>query len=455
MPVMDSGADSWAISVAELTAPCLRLDVDVAAGLPEVPPGPQRSAWILVRFHSEPVGKLTLRVPSSGLTSLDIQVEIDRQLGARVRERASACGTRWPSPRPDLPLPCSRTPPYLESRTLLLDHAPRITVVVCSRDRASALRRCLASLTRQAYPRYSVLVVDSASRSSATREVVCEFEDDPLSIRYVREPRPGLSRARNLGLRLCTDDYLAWIDDDEVADPAWLAELARALMSGPRVAAASGLMVPAQLSTWAEVRFEQYGGHSKHRGFDPVTFDPVQGMRQSPFYPLPAFATGGNVAIRCDVLRELGGLDESLGAGTFTLGGADTRLFTEILCSGRSIVYQPSALTHHFHRQTIQALRRLMYAYGSGLSAYYASMLTTNPSRIGPLLRLVPDVLSDAFGRSSRRSGDLPMRFPPSLRWANRLGLLSGPPRYLAARLLERGSTPSMHFDLTAPRELP
>lgn len=451
---MSAGSAGWAIPVAELTAPCLRLDVDVAAGLPAVPYGPHRTAWILVRFQSEPVGRLTLRVPDSGLSAADLQAEIDRQFGARVRERAEACDARWPSPRPDSPLPCSRTPPYLDSRAALLDHAPRITVVVCTRDRAPALRRCLASLARQDYPRYSVLVVDSASRSGATREAVGEFERQRFPVRYVHEARPGLSRARNLGLRLCTDDYLAWIDDDEVADPFWLAELARALTSDPGVAAASGLMVPAQLNTWAEVRFEQYGGHGKHRGFDPVTFDPGSGMGQSPFYPLPAFATGGNVAFRSDVLRQLGGLDESLGAGTFSLGGADTRLFTEILCAGGRIAYQPSALTHHFHRPTMQALRRLMYAYGSGLSAYYTSLVTADPGRMVPLLGLLPDAIRDAFGRSSRRSGDLPERFPPSLRWANRLGLLTGPPRYLTARLLERWSTPPMYPDPPAPGQL-
>jgi glycosyltransferase involved in cell wall biosynthesis len=424
----------WTIPASAMTAPCLRLDLDVANGVPDLPGGRHRSAWLLVRMHTEPLGRLILRIPNRGLTAVELQVELDQSLGEVLRDRARACGADWPQADPTLPLTCSHPAPYIESRAHLLHEAPTITVVVCSRERPTSLARCLSSLVAQVYPRYSILVIDSAPRSRSNQIIVEGFSGAPVPVRYAREPRPGLSRARNRGLELCQDEVLAWIDDDEIADRHWLAELARALIAHPAAAAVSGPMVPASLETWAEVRFEQYGGHSKLRGFRPITFDPQRGLLQSPFYPLPAFATGGNVAMRTEVLRDLGGLDQALGAGTPTRGGADTRLFTEILCAGRSIVYQPTALTHHFHRQTMAELRRLMYAYGAGLSAYYTSMLVDHPGRALALARLLPDVRRDAFTSTSRRSGKLPPRYPPSLRWANRLGLASGPARYFAAR---------------------
>lgn len=426
------------ISAGKMRAPTLRVDVEVAEEIPPIPAGAYGAAWVLVRAFSEPVGRCILSVPPDGVSARGLLQVIEGALGGVLAGRAEACGGRWDAQDTRSPLRCGGTVPFLESRQRVLEDAPEITVVVCTHERAEVLRRCLRGLMCLAYPRYSVLVVDSAPRSESTRRVVEEFEGDQVPVSYIREPQPGLSRARNRGARECSSGIVAWIDDDEVADRHWLAELARGFGAGPRVGVVSGLMLPADLTTWAAVRFEQYGGHSKLRGFEPVMFPGGAAMSRSPFYPLPAFATGGNAAVSMEALGSVGGVDETLGAGTLSLGGADTRLFTEVLCRGWAITYQPSALTYHYHRATMSALRRLMYAYGAGLSAYYAALLFAHPGRVRPLIALAPEVYKDAFGRGSRRGSGLPEGFPGRLKWANRLGIASGPARYLGARVVER-----------------
>src|SRR5213078_4731473 len=98
---------------------------------------------------------------------------------------------------------------------------PPITAVVCTRDRPDALSRCLSSLLAQQYPRLRVLVVDNAPvHDEATRVA---------GVDYLHAPTPGLSNARNAAVAATPGEVLAWLDDDTVADPHWLAGIACAL----------------------------------------------------------------------------------------------------------------------------------------------------------------------------------------------------------------------------------
>jgi cellulose synthase/poly-beta-1,6-N-acetylglucosamine synthase-like glycosyltransferase len=234
------------------------------------------------------------------------------------------------------------------------------------------------------------------------------------------------------------DEIIAWIDDDEIADRFWLAELARGFIEHPEAVAVGGIMLPAELATPAQVRWEQYGGHHKHRGFAAATYAPQTATLQSPLFPLPPFGATGNLACKRSAMRDIGGFDRALGSGTLSMAGEDTRALTELLLCGRTLVYQPSAITHHFHRESHAELHRQMFGYGAGLTAFYTSLVISRPSCMGGLIRLVPTFLREAFRPASLRNGQLPRDFPSDLRRANRRGLATGPARYLLARLVAR-----------------
>ena len=230
-------------------------------------------------------------------------------------------------------------------------------MVVCTRERPGALARCLDSLLAQAYPDFRILVVDNAPVTDATAEVVrAAARRGPVE--YLAEPKAGLSFARNAAVAAAPGEILAWIDDDEYADPHWLAEVARALADHPEADVVSGVIVPAELETQAQMWFEQFGGHSKGRGFEPDVFSPATAHIQSPLYPLPPFGTGANMTFRPGVIERIGGWDTALGAGTPAMGSEDTLAFTQVLLSGGTIVYQPTAVTHHYHRRDLEGLRQ-------------------------------------------------------------------------------------------------
>jgi hypothetical protein len=311
------------------------------------------------------------------------------------------------------------------------------TVVICTCDRPVGLRTTLASLQRQTDLDFEVLVVDNGSSSTESAMVV-----EDLGIphcEYLVEPRRGLSRARNRALDAVRTELVAWIDDDEVADADWMRRLKEGFGHEAEPAAVCGVMLPAELEFEAQVRFEQYGGFSKGRGMAPEILRMGTPSVISPLYPLPSFGSGGNMAFRTESLRSLGGFDPCLGLGTRTRGGGEIRALSMLLSSSHTILHWPAAITWHTHRREMAGLRKQLYGYSAGLSAFYASTIRSRPTAAFDLCRLAPYVLRDLRpGGQNLRSGQLPDDFPPYLLKAARRGLLEGGFMYVYEAIRQR-----------------
>jgi glycosyltransferase involved in cell wall biosynthesis len=316
---------------------------------------------------------------------------------------------------------------------------PDMTVVICTRDRPEGLRATLASLQRQTDVGFSVLVVDNGSGSPATARAVEEMGLPRCD--YVTEPRPGLARARNRALGAVRTDLVSWIDDDEVADADWVSRLKQGFMHRARPTAVCGVMLPAELESEAQVRFEQYGGFNKGRGMAPEVLRRGAPSVASPLYPLPTFGPGGNMAFRTESLLLAGGFDPRLGAGTRTCSGEETRVLSSLLSSGHVVLHWPAAITWHTHRREMAALRKQLYGYSAGLSAFYASVICSRPTAVLDIFRLRPYVLRDLRrGSQNLRLGQLPDDFPAYLLQGARRGLLEGGLMYAYEAIKDRRS---------------
>lgn len=421
--------------------PWVVFDIDLAQPVgaqieEECPRGEFGGAWILLRVFEEPVGSIQVDFSNGDLREATFAALIPPSVASIIGDRLQRADAQPSEGGGRVPISGSRaakTPQYLERRGTVIRSGPEITVVVCTRDQPEGLARCLASLQEQSYPRASVLVVDNASTSGAPR-LVAQATEGPLPIRYVFEAAPGLSRARNRSLLEVGSPLVAWIDDDEVADHHWLSEIVGGFVRHPGATAVCGVMIPAELATQAQYWFEEYGGHSKGRGFVPAIFSPETRATQNPLFPLPPFGTGGNMAMRTSSIKELG-FDEALGAGTRAMGGEDTRALTELLLQGTTILYQPTAITRHFHRRDYEALRRQFYGYGAGLSAFYTSLLLDRPAVLLELVSMFPSALRELRDPRGARLGGLSERFPVDLLREHRRGMVRGPLEYLKERL--------------------
>jgi len=108
------------------------------------------------------------------------------------------------------------------------------SVIVVSRHRAAELVLCLASLSQQDHPNFEIIVVaDPAGLAAASRS--------DLAAKLVPFDEANISAARNLGIAAASGGIVAFIDDDAVAEPTWLARLAAAF-ANPKVVAATGFV---------------------------------------------------------------------------------------------------------------------------------------------------------------------------------------------------------------------
>ena len=93
----------------------------------------------------------------------------------------------------------------------------KISVVVCTYNRAQLLSACLESICSNLLPDCQLLVIDNGSTDN-TKQVVEGFRWPT----YVPESRPGHSSARNAGVAASTGDLIVFTDDDVVVDPGWV-----------------------------------------------------------------------------------------------------------------------------------------------------------------------------------------------------------------------------------------
>ncbi len=119
--------------------------------------------------------------------------------------------------------------------------APTIRVAVCTNRPPAAVAECLAALAAQS-PAADVLLVASGLSEDEARG----HAGAAPAARVLREPRPGLSLARNRALEACDDgDVIAFVDDDAIVAPDWLEQLADAWIAAPaRVACIGGPIRP-------------------------------------------------------------------------------------------------------------------------------------------------------------------------------------------------------------------
>lgn len=410
---------------AEL-APVAVCDVELSAPIPEVQPADKagrlyRRARVLVRLHTRPVGVLEIEagvngIPRDVLASAiwDAFAEpINQHLKSDGLDEIQGIGTHG--------VATDRLPACIERREALLRNGPMASVIICTRNRPTTLRRALESLGRLHYSNFEAIVVDG-SADTATKDLVAhEFPD----VRYVSVGRYGKSIAQNSGVALASGDIAAFTDDDVVVDPHWLGELVAAFQRDDRVACATGLAMPLELATPAQIWFEESGGFTE--GYDRRVLDPTQ---PEPGSLLPwatgRIGAGVNMAWRRSVIHEIG-----FDVGLDGVGGDELSAFFDALVEGFKIVYEPGAIVYHEHRRTYAELRHQLYRHGVHLGAYLTRCLVTRPTTIPGFLRRLPRGAYYGFSPSSPRNRGKSERFPAALTWVEAAGVIVGPYAYL------------------------
>jgi glycosyltransferase involved in cell wall biosynthesis len=325
-------------------------------------PGGYKDVVALVRLHGEPLGSIRLPLIGGRCRAVDVRRAALKELGWAVirhliEDRISAgmpaegwsvrdlTRVRHPAPASEL---------------------PTVSVAVCTRDRPADLALCLESLMRMDLAPLEIIVVDNAPASDATERLVREGFS---SVRYVREPRPGLNWARNRAVIEARGDIVAFTDDDCVVDSGWVRAIASLFATDQQAMALTGLVVPYELETEAQHLFERSGGFARGYRRRWHAVDRVRGLPWE-FCGAGQFGTGANMAYRRRLFGDIGLFDPALDVGTVTSGGGDLDMFFRVLIEGHTLVYDPAAVIRHRHRRTDEGLSRQLAGNGYGFCSF-------------------------------------------------------------------------------------
>jgi glycosyltransferase involved in cell wall biosynthesis len=254
--------------------------------------------------------------------------------------------------------------------------APDISAVICTHNRVGCLPRCIESLIGQGLEaeRYEILVVDNGS-TDGTRQVCGRYERIP-NFRYIHEPVPGLSQARNRGLREAAGDFIGYIDDDAEAEPQWLGNALLSFATDPPpdwVGGSVTLVWEEDPPSWLTDYY--YGALGwVDWGDDARVLDPAS-----------EWLVGCNSLFRRQTLEKFGGFDTRLGRKKeLLLSGEEVQLHHKIRAAGGTFYYHPAVhVRHHVSRERITPKYFYRRYYWGGITDYVmAQSLPGVPSQI-------------------------------------------------------------------------
>jgi GT2 family glycosyltransferase len=220
---------------------------------------------------------------------------------------------------------------------------PEVEVVICLRDRAELLARCVDSLLAvTAYERLRVALVDNGSAEPETHELLARYDGDPR-VRVLHDPGPfNFAALNNLAARGSAADVLVFLNNDtEVVDSEWASTLLEEALR-PEVGAVAPMLL------YPDGRVQHAGAALALHGYAGHPFAGLEPSRETPF----GRAAGGTrnwmaVTAACLMVERakfgaVGGFDEG-----FVVAGNDVDLCLRLTAAGHRSLCVPHAVAIH------------------------------------------------------------------------------------------------------------
>ena len=274
-----------------------------------------------------------------------------------------------------------------------------ITIVVCTINKNEALSRCMSSIAENCGRcREVLLVLNGDSANGVLPDAVTQ---SPLkNLRVLREPKRGVSHARNAAVVAANSPVLAFLDDDVFVSPQWLDEIAAAF-DHPEVGCVTG--------TVAAEGGQGYGGADRYQ---PSKLGDWEITPQMPDWFERAISNqtglGCNMGFTREFLKKVP-FPTDLGAGT-QIGSADEPyMFFQVLKHHLKIRHASNAIvTHIFESNSAEGIDRAAQIYAGGV-AFHLKLFFEEP---GVRLRSLSELIRRTR-RGMGRSGDA-SNLPPS-----------------------------------------
>lgn len=238
-----------------------------------------------------------------------------------------------------------------------------VSVIIPTYDRDELLQQTLKNFNNQTLKgKFEVIVADNSRRSGTGRLIEKINHELDFPVRYVRAAEvTGPSHPRNVGAGLAIYSYLAFIDDDGVAEPDWLAVIKRFFDTHLEVAILAGRMEALNLEHPLE-HSRQYLYDMRDRLYrtrqKSVAIARKYDLNVPRNYYLADYFTGANCAVRADIFNELGGFDPGI------FQGQDHDLAHRCLENHCQVAYVPDMRIRHQHGRSYKRFMRQTFLHG-------------------------------------------------------------------------------------------
>lgn len=188
---------------------------------------------------------------------------------------------------------------------------PRITVMIPTFRLPQGLKIAAESIISQTgidLTTIELVIIDNAPEAPSRDVAEALKAKAPFPVIWVHEPRPGVANARNAGVAVAKGAFVAFLDDDEEAEPDWLAALmaAEAETKADVIFGAVHTRLPEPAPT-PRAYFERFFGRS-HDGPDGL-IDDYYGVGNALFRTKTALAFSPPFDLEAN---EFGGEDDTL-----------------------------------------------------------------------------------------------------------------------------------------------
>lgn len=216
--------------------------------------------------------------------------------------------------------------------------SPTLSIVICTHNRPDTLEQLLDILHPQIPGQLlEVIVVDSASHPDAANRV-CELVEGHVGVRLVRLDAPGVSVARNAGIKAVRAPWIGFIDDDELPTADWVKKAQALIARLPAdCAACGGNVLPVSVKGKMPAigpKWTAYLSTIDHAGEFDQTANPGFGI--------------GHSVVRVAAIEAVGGFDSTLGrTGTSLLSGEEVLLLRRLADAGWRIWHSDTLTVSH------------------------------------------------------------------------------------------------------------
>jgi GT2 family glycosyltransferase len=241
----------------------------------------------------------------------------------------------------------------------------RFSLVLATVGRVREPERFLRSLDAQSHRDFELIVVDQNPDDRLAP--ILEKYQGRFPLAYLRS-QPGLSRARNIGLKQVLGEIVAFPDDDCWYPPDLLADVAAFFQNHRGWSGVLGRLVweedldkskPALCSSLNPVnRYNATTSMEARTRLEAL-------MPKEP----PIWVSSVTMFLQSEAVRAVGGFDETLGLGSGTRwgGGEDVDLAIRCLHAGFPICYCPALKVYHPNPRGRHEDSRRGFLYGAGM----------------------------------------------------------------------------------------